>query len=145
MTMTLQAHPRLYAGQEHIDRLRRMPRSALLKQTRQTLLATVDDYLPSPCFEWKLNTHNAHLLRARRMQTRVLSLLVAWRMTAEERYRQAAVDHVLEMGTWQYWSWITWRQDNADPLAIFDLSYGENSATLAIAWDWLIDNLNTPR
>jgi len=142
-TMSMKPHPRLYAGREHIARLSRMPRSALLRRARRDLLDSVEGYLGSPAFEWKLNTHNAHLLRARHMQTRVLSLLVAWRMVGEERYRQAAVDHVLEMGTWEYWSWITWRQDNADPLAIFDLSYGENSATLAIAWDWLVDTLSS--
>lgn len=140
-TMALRPHPRLYAGSEQIDRLRRPPPSPLLRQTRRTLLDTVDEYVASPVFEWKINTHNAHLLRARTMQTRVLTLLVAWRMTDDDRYRQAAVDHILEMGAWEYWSWITWRQNNADPLAIFDLSYGENSATLAIAWDWLVDTL----
>ncbi|MBT3341484.1 MAG: hypothetical protein HN712_20875 [Gemmatimonadetes bacterium] len=140
-TMALQPHPRLYAATEQIDRLRKAPNSPLLKQAQQRLLATVDGYLASPDFDWKLNTHNAHLLRARTMQTRVVSLLVAWRMTSDERYRQAAVEHVLAMGDWEYWSWITWRQDNADPLAIFDLSYGENAATLAIAWDWLVDTL----
>ena len=140
-TISVGPHPRLYAGEEHLTRLRRVPRAPLLRQTRQALLDTVDGYLASPAFEWKINTHNAHLLRARHMQTRVLSLLVAWRMVGDERYRQAAVDHILEMGSWEYWSWITWRQDNADPLAIFDLSYGENSATLAIAWDWLADAL----
>ncbi len=41
------------------------------------------------------------------------------------------------MGAWPYWSWITWREGNSRPDAIFDLSYGENSATLAIAYDWL--------
>ncbi|MFH1567758.1 MAG: heparinase II/III family protein [Gemmatimonadota bacterium] len=141
MTTTLQPHPRLYAGPEHLERLTRVPRHPLLAQVRQALLDAVDDYVASPEFEWKLNTHNAHLLRARRMQSRVLSLLVAWRMTKEERYRRAAVEHVLAMGAWEYWSSITWREGNADPLAIFDLSYGENSATLAIAWDWLADTL----
>lgn len=140
-TIALQPHPRLYAGSEHQARLRRRPRHPVLSTAREQLLAAVDGYLPSPDFEWKRNTHNAHLLRARTMQTRVVSLLVAWRMTDEDAYRRAAVEHVLAMDTWQYWSWITWRQENPEPEAIFDLSYGENSATLAVAWDWLVDTL----
>ena len=83
-TLTLQPHPRLYASIEQIDRLRRAPRQPLLKKARQTLLDMVDGYVASSDFEWKINTHNAHLLRARTMQTRVVSLLVAWRMTGGE-------------------------------------------------------------
>ncbi|HJP30488.1 MAG: heparinase II/III family protein [Candidatus Latescibacteria bacterium] len=137
----LTAHPRLYASGEHLARLRRPPRLGFLAETQKQLLLHATEYLSSPEFDWKLNTHNAHLLRARTMQRRVVSLLVAWHITRHDSYRGAAVDHILAMGAWEYWSWITWRQGNADPQAVFDLSYGENSTTLAIAWDWLVDTL----
>jgi len=46
------------------------------------------------------------------------------------------------IGDWKCWSWITWRQGDYRPTAIYDLSYGENSATLAMAYDLLHDTLS---
>jgi hypothetical protein len=71
------------------------------------------------------------------MQTRIVTLLTQWKISGQERFRRAAIRHVREMARWKYWSWITWRRNDPRPDAIFDLSYGENSATLAIAYDWL--------
>ncbi|MCX7590691.1 MAG: heparinase II/III-family protein, partial [Kiritimatiellae bacterium] len=81
------------------------------------------------------------LIRARRMQGRVLTLILRWYQTGDEQFRSAAVAHVREMAGWRYWSWITWRKGDARPDAIFDLSYGENCATLAMAWDLLYNSL----
>jgi hypothetical protein len=134
--LKLASHPRLYASPEQLERLRR-PAPALLRAAAEHVARTADEYAKSPDFAWALNTHNAHLVRARIAQTRVVTLLVRWLQTGEARYRRAAMDHVRAIGEWEYWSWITWRTKNADPLAIFDLSYGENSTTLAIAYDWL--------
>ena len=139
--MKLAAHPRLYIGEREIRRLREAPDTALLRQAERTVSALADGYVKSPVFNWERNTHNAHLLRARQMQTRVVTLLVQWLRTGSEKYRSAAVEHVAEMGRWEYWSWITWRERNPDPNAIFDLSYGENSTTLAIAYDLLRESL----
>jgi hypothetical protein len=90
-----------------------------------------------------MTAHNAHLVRARQAQTRVVSLLVRYGMTGERRYREAAIEYLRDIAGWEYWSWITWREGNADPNAIFDLSYGENAATLALAYDWLAAELST--
>lgn len=114
----------------------------LLRTTAAEVTRLAEEYVVSPHFEWVRNTHNAHLLRARHMQVRVVTLLVRWVQTGEARYRAAVLAHLLEMGQWACWSWIAWRDGNTAHDAIFDLSYGENSATLAIGYDWLYDTLD---
>ncbi len=140
--MKLHAHPRLYIHPDAIERARRKPRLTRLRACARDVAAWADQAVVSPDFAWELNTHNAHLLRARTMQGRVVTLIVQWLRTGEQRYRDAVVAHILAMGQWEYWSWITWRQNNPDPEAIFDLSYGENSATLALAYDLLYQVLD---
>ncbi len=139
--MKLHTHPRLYIQPDAIERARATPRLAMLKQCAQAVAEGAGRFKESPVFEWVEATHNAHLARARRMQARVVTLLVQWFRSGEAQYRDAAIRHLLQIGEWEYWSWITWRQGNPDPMAIYDLSYGENSATLAIGYDLLHDHL----
>ncbi len=140
---SLAGHPRLYLGKEEQARLRRPFKTAILKQAAAGVTAKAEEYLAAgPIFEWEVNTHNAHLIRARNMQTRVVTLLVEWQRSGDSRFRDAALDHLLEMGRWDVWSWITWREGNYAADAIFDLSYGENCATVAIGYDWLCETLN---
>ena len=137
----LNDHPRLYIGHPELDRLKQLPRWRVLRDAAEQVSALARQYVKSPVFDWEIATHNAHLIRARTMQTRIVTLLTEWSRTGEQRFRDAAVAHVAEMGAWECWSWITWRQKDYRPEAIFDLSYGENSSTLAIAYDWLYDTL----
>lgn len=140
--MRLAAHPRLYVTPAQIARLKAdRSKDPALVHARNRVAAIADEALKTTDFEYTRDTHNEHLIRARINQTRVVTLLVRWFQTGDRRYRDAAVAHIVAMGKWEYWSWITWRQKNADPLAIYDLSYGENSTTLAIAYDWLYDDL----
>lgn len=139
----LTPHPRLYLGEATPQRLRGPFRLPVLRAAADDVGRHADVYLAGPAFEWVRNTHNAHLLRARHMQGRVVTLLVQWARTGATCYRDAAREHLLEMGRWEHWSWIAWRQNQTAPDAIFDLSYGENSATLAIGYDWLHDSLDT--
>ncbi len=139
---TLLAHPRLYIGRPELQRLRRAPRISFLRAAREEVAGEAEDYCRSAVFDYPRETHNAHLVRARIMQGRVVTLLVRWLQTGDPRFREAALEHVAEMGRWEYWSWITWRQKDPSPDSIFDLSYGENSATLAIAYDLLFDSLS---
>jgi len=139
---SLAPHPRLYLGEAAGRRLRGSFRLPVLRAAAEDVARHAEACLAGPEFEWVRNTHNAHLLRARHMQGRVVTLLVQWSRTGAARYRDAARDHLLEMGRWEYWSWIAWRQNQSAPDAIFDLSYGENSATLAIGYDWLHDSLD---
>jgi hypothetical protein len=142
MQKTLAPHPRLYIGKQELARITapiKDPRRAAAVRAVRRMAA---EFAKSPVFEWERNTHNAHLLRARHMQTRIVTLLVEWQRTGFRPLRDAAVAHVRAMGDWEYWSWIAWRQENPEPKAIFDLSYGENSATLALAYDLLVGTLS---
>jgi hypothetical protein len=136
-------HPRLYATATQLNQLHLPPATPLLRAAAKVVARDAAQFVKSPEFDWVLNTHNAHLVRARRMQGRVVTLLVRYFQTGRREFRDAVVAHIREMGGWDYWSWITWRQNKPDPTAIYDLSYGENSMTLAIAYDWLHDELTS--
>lgn len=140
--LTLTPHPRLYIGRRETARLRGDATLPILERAGSLLDADVQKFAASPVFEWSQNTHNAHLLRARLQQRRVISLLVQWLRRGDCSLRDAVVAHLREMAGWECWSWITWREGNRAPDAIWDLSYGENAATLAIAWDLLRDTLS---
>ncbi len=139
---TLADHPRLYATEEQLARLARAPSTPLLRRMQEQLVEETEQYEAGPADVPLRSGHNAHLGRARRMQGRVVSLLARWRQSGQERFRRAALDHIRTMAGWEYWSWIAWRRGDPRPEAIFDLSYGENSATLAIAHDWLFGSLS---
>lgn len=138
----LRPHPRLYAGRTELERLRRTAELPLLQAAAKQVAAKADEYVRSPKFDFEVNVHNALLRRARHMQQRVLTLLVRWLQTDDRRYRDGAVAHIAEMGEWEYWSWLAWRRGDPSPDAEFDLSYGENSLTLAVAYDWLAATLS---
>ncbi len=130
-------HPRLFASREDLDRLCEKPRSGFQQFAQAHLEARAETFCEGTDFNYPETRHNSLLIRARILQGRVMTLLARWWQTGEERYRNAAVKHIRAMGDWEYWSWITMRVGNADWEAIFDLSYGENSMTLALAMDWL--------
>jgi len=135
--LRLAPHPRLYLGADSLGRLGQLPTLPWLREAARCVRRDAAHWANVPPLTYRRDVHNEHLGRAREVQTRVVTLLVRWQQTGRERYRQAALAHVMQMGEWEYWSWIAWRQRNPRPDAIFDLSYGENSATLAIAYDWL--------
>lgn len=135
--MTLVSHPRLYASAAQLARVTNLSGPAFLKKASAQVNADAEEYCRTVLFKYDDTGHNHLLIRARIMQRRIVVLLVRWKATGQDRYRKAALDHVREMAKWKYWSWITLRRKDPRPDAIFDLSYGENSATLAIAYDWL--------
>ena len=141
--MVLRAHPRLYMGAEEMARVQKVPQSAVLQSAADRVKKDARHFAKMPALTYPRNVHNEHLLRAREVQTRVMNLLVRWAQTKQEMLRLAILDYVKMMDSWQYWSWMTWRQENDDPNAIFDLSYGENSVTLALVYDWLYDTLSS--
>ncbi|MBA2480873.1 MAG: heparinase II/III family protein [Planctomycetes bacterium] len=132
---------RLYIGPEHYARLTAPGRSPALSGAQDRTLARADAALADPSCSVDETGHNWHLIRGRLCLRNVLSLLVAFRLTGLRRYRDGVVDHIERMGAWEQWSWISWKQGTLDRCAIFDLSYGENSTTLAIAYDGLRDEL----
>ena len=136
----LSPHPRLHLGAD--VRQAGTAESATAARIAELVATTADAFLDLTGVDDVPVSHNGHLVRARRMQRRVVTLLAQWVRTGERRHRDAVLAHLAAMGRWEYWSWITWRRGDARPDAIFDLSYGENSATLAMAHDLLHDSLD---
>lgn len=139
----MKPHPRLYVSPDQVHRVKTVPpRGPALTDAARGVELIAEAALKTTDFDYARDVHNEHLNRARVNQGRVVTLIVRWMQTGDRRYRDAAVAHIDAMGAWEYWSWITWRQGNADPKAIFDLSYGENATTLAIAYDLLHADLS---
>ncbi len=138
---SLAAHPRLYASPAQLRRLKQPVKLRLLRDAARNVAKAADVYLNDTELKFDTGLHNSLLLRAREMQARVITLLVCWRQTDDVRYRDAAIRDVLAMGEWTYWGWVSSLKPDPRPEAEFDLSYGENSTTLAIAYDWLYDDL----
>jgi len=140
--MKLSPHPRLHLGGADPDRLKAEPTLPYLRQAARQVKADARRFARMPALTYRRDCHNELLGRAREVQTRVVTLLLRWSQTGHDEFRQAVIGHVEMMARWKYWSWITWRNGDARPDAIFDLSYGENSATLAVAYDWLHEGLS---
>lgn len=133
----LKSHPRLIATEAHFERLRQPTDHPLLIEAQKVAEGQAEQALASFDVKVDASHHNALLSRARDVQARVLTLLVRWRQSDEARYRTGAMDYIRMMGQWSDWSWIAMRQGKHGPMTQFDLSYGENCATLALAYDWL--------
>lgn len=145
MTMTLSPHPRLFVSPEYIERLRKDVSLPLLDEAQAEVNAAAEGYLASRKLNYNPDNHNALLGRAREMQTRVVTLLVCWLKTSEARFRESVLDHVRDIAGWEHWCWEAQIQ-TPDPHRsinrLYDLSSGENSLTLALAYDLLEQTLS---
>ncbi len=139
---SLTPHPRLYIGADAYERAKMEQEWGPLRGIAEDVVAAGERHVRTPPLDWTPDKHNGHLLRARAMQSRVVTLLVRYAQTGRQRFRRAVMRCIAQMGEWEYWSWIAWRAGEKDADAIFDLSYGENSATLSIAYDWLHGELS---
>jgi hypothetical protein len=135
-------HPRLLfdaAGLEAIRassqgelapiRARLMERATRLLAAAPLLVSTTKRGEPDPPGQLK------GLEAARRLQGRVLTYGMAFLLSGEQRFRDAAVaelDHALD-------AWPIWVDTAHQPP--FDLMTGEQSMTYGIAYDWLYDGL----
>ncbi len=140
-TIKLKPHPRLYLSNQHYDRLGEPTDSTVVKQSIRRVRRMARAFAADSEIEVNETGHNYHLIRARLMQTRVVTLLAGYRLTGKRAYRETILADIRTIANWEFWSWITWRKGDARPEAIFDLSYGENSTTLALAYDCLHDEL----
>lgn len=129
--------PRLFLTSEHYAGLKDIPDTPLMQQASCLLTEMAEQFLCDSQIKLDETSHNWHLIRARRMQIRLMTLLVQWKRTGQARYFEGILADLKRMIEWEYWSWIMWRASNPDPGAIFDLSYGENSTTLALVFDAL--------
>jgi hypothetical protein len=141
MSLSLAPHPRLYIGPEHLRQLSQPPSDDSLRGADEFVRTEAQRLLKDRSITIPEGQHNWHLIRARRMQQHTFCLLTEYKRTGDKRYRAEVLKCVKEMSEWEYWSWIAWRKGDARPEAIFDLSCGENSATLAVIFDLLHDEL----
>lgn len=142
--MRLRKHPRLYLTQGHYSRLNEKVSHPVARKARRNLRLLAEQYLDNEVIELDPAVHNAHLIRARKMQSKVVTLLAEYKRTGKAAYREALLRDVESISEWEYWSWLAMRKGDPRPEAIFDLSYGENSATLALVFDALHDELSAP-
>lgn len=91
---------------------------------------------------WDPALYNPLLIRARRQQKRLFNALVAWKLTGDRRFRDNAFSSLLDLDKWPQWCSAAFAPDNRDPNGFFDLSYGENSFTLAVGFDALSKDLS---
>ncbi|HEY3418687.1 MAG TPA: hypothetical protein VGM23_17565 [Armatimonadota bacterium] len=139
--LTTTSH-RLIVTPERWSRLRTLPDTPLLRQASERVGRMAEQFVGDRTLTVDQMGHNWLLIRARLAQTRIVTLLAQYGRTGERRFRDAAMAYVRDMAGWEYWSWIKWREGISDPDAIFDLSYGENACTLALAYDWLAGELS---
>ncbi len=138
----LSTHPRLYVGRDELDRLKHPPRQAFLRAAAEHVAEKAQEYLRPVTFDHLENLHNHPQVCARKAHIHVITLLVRWIQTGQKRFRDAAIEQVAEMDRWKYWSHAAWRRKDERPEVSFDLGCGENSATLAICYDWLFETLS---
>ncbi|MBT3193983.1 MAG: hypothetical protein HN341_15670, partial [Verrucomicrobia bacterium] len=84
-----------------------------------------------------LNQDPSGLMRARDWIDRIITLAAAFRKTGEESYRVGAVDYIRRLDDMKS---VELRHENVS--RGFWLTDGEESACLAIAYDWLYDSLS---
>ena len=131
--------PRLCFTAGHYAALQQPAKSTFHQQLVAGVKQKADHYLREEEIDVDRTGHNWHLVRAFRMQIRLFTLLAQFKQNYDQKYFQAIWRDVERMANWEYWSWIAWRKGESAPDAIFDLSYGVNSLTLAFVYDALRD------
>lgn len=136
-------HPSLLFDSAGLARVRKNAETPVMKPIADQLLARAERELkgapivpsttgrgePDPPGEIK------GLSAARKLQNRVLTCAMAFNLTGERRYRDAAVREMFAaIDGWRIWV------DTAHPPP-YDLMTGETCLTFALAWDWLYHDL----
>jgi len=134
--------PRLCFTDDHYAALLRRPKSTFHRQLTEGVRQKADHFVAESEDEMNQTGHNWHLVRGFRMQVRLFTLLVEYKRSREQKYFDALWQGVQRMYHWEYWSWIAWRKNDPAPDAVYDLSYGVNSLTLAFVYDALRDDWN---
>ena len=132
-------HPRLLFGKEDIPILKANALQPQLRQFRTHLFEHAERLLQSPPLLVSLTGRGEPdkpgelkgLEAARRLQGRVITFCMAFTLSGERRYRDAAVaelDHAIE-------DWKIWVDTAHSPP--YDLMTGETCMTFGLAYDWL--------
>jgi hypothetical protein len=136
-------HPRLLFGRADIPALQARARDPLLRLIARRLMQRADFLLTAPPLVVSPSLRGEPdapgelkgLEAARRLQGRVLTLSMAFTLSGDRRYRDAAVKELDGALAWKVWV------DTAHPPP-FDLMAGELCMTFGLAYDWLYNDLS---
>lgn len=137
------AHPRLLFGQNDLPEIKRRASLPIFQPAVKRLLERAEWQLTAPPLIPSLSKRgepdplgeNKGLQCARLLQGRVLTYCMAFTLTGEKKYRDAAVAELTHaINDWRIWV------DTAHQPP-FDLMSGEICLTFGLAWDWLYNDL----
>ena len=138
-------HPRLLFGQSDVPEIKRRAALPILQPTVKRLLERAEWQLTAPQIIPSISKRgepdppgeDKGLQSARLLQGRVLTYCMAFTLTGEKKYRDAAVAELRHaINDWRIWV------DTAHQLP-FDLMSGETCMTFGLAWDWLYHDLTS--
>ena len=133
----LAAHPRILAGKDDFARLRNTPEMPAMVQARKDLITNADKYVRSAKLKGWGGQDPSGLGYARETIDRIITLVVAFRMTGKEDYRLSALKYIQRLDTAK-----SGRLRPENELRGFWLTDGEECAGIAIAYDWMYDSLS---
>ncbi|MGC9453232.1 MAG: heparinase II/III domain-containing protein [Phycisphaerae bacterium] len=123
-------HPRLIVTEERLEELRRMEHDdEMLARCRRDLMERAEGYLNAEPLKYeKVGPRLLHI--SRDCLERVYALSLAWRLTGEEKYAEAARRNLLAVCAFDDWN----------PSHFLDTA--EMTHAVGIGYDWLYDYLD---
>jgi hypothetical protein len=137
------AHPRLLFSQSDLPQIRKRATLPVFQLAVKRLLERAEWQLTAPPLIPSISKRgepdppgeNKGLQCARLLQQRVLTYCMAFTLTGQKKYRDAAVSELMHaINDWRIWV------DTAHQPP-FDLMNGETCLTFGLAWDWLYNDL----
>lgn len=136
-------HPRLLFGPKDVPAIAQRAKEPVLQPVAQRLLQRADKYLTAPAIIPSITKRGEPdppgeqkgISSARALQGRVLAHAMAFSLTRDRKYRDAAVNELRRaINDWRIWV------DTAHSPP-FDLMTGEICLTFGLAYDWLYHDL----
>src|ERR1700686_1502170 len=137
------AHPRLLFSQSDLPEIKKRATLPIFQPTVRRLLERAEWQLTAPPLIPSISKRgepdapgeDKGLQCARLLQGRVLTYCMAFTLTGQKKYRDAAVAELMHaINDWRIWV------DTAHQPP-FDLMNGETCLTFGLAWDWLYNDL----
>ncbi len=138
-----QPHPRLLFSQSDLPEIRKRATLPIFQPTVKRLLERAEWQLKAPALIPSITKRGEPdppgeekgLQCARLLQGRVVTYCMAFTLTGQRKYRDAAVAELMHaINDWRIWV------DTAHQPP-FDLMNGETCLTFGLAWDWLYNDL----